>query len=479
MTSERPESPSAPDGPTQQIPGAGDPGRPAGPLGSGAKATARGMRGVARATGRASRYTVRQAQRAAQAQGAEQSGLTRLIYLHASNAAGDAAVAISLATTVFFAGADQRGARPGGAVPRPDDAPVRDRGAADRPVPRQVQPRPALGDRRDLRDPRVPLLGARGRGRRRLGAALSRSARRTRRVQGVRRDPRRRRPPTAADGLHAGEGQRPGLARGHGRRGDLRADRRAGRCRRARSGHCATRSWSSSLGTIAAIRLPEKVDSSAGEQQISLRADHGGQRRGTQIPPAVAFALRANCGPRWLSGFLILFLAFLLRGPPDRRVGGQAGAAGRPGDRRGRRRQRAGHRPGRHAQEGQPGRHRGRHAAARRGDGDHHRRLLRAVHAGRARADGRTGPVAGQAVPGRDDPGRRTPARPGQRLRPQRHHGAAGLGDRRVRRHRDAADPPPRPRRRRDRAGRLDGVRARHPAQEGPAGVGRAGPLRA
>ena len=40
-----------------------------------------------------------------QAHGAEQSGLTRLIYLHASNAAGDAAVAISLATTVFFAGA--------------------------------------------------------------------------------------------------------------------------------------------------------------------------------------------------------------------------------------------------------------------------------------------------------------------------------------------------------------------------------------
>jgi hypothetical protein len=69
------------------------------------------------------------------------------------------------------------------------------------------------------------------------------------------------------------------------------------------------------LGTIAAIRLPEKVDSSAGEQQMSLRSEEG-KRRGTQIPPAVAFALRANCGPRWLSGFLILFLAFLLRDHP-------------------------------------------------------------------------------------------------------------------------------------------------------------------
>ena len=77
-------------------------------LGTGAKVTARGMRGAARVTGRFGRFTVRQAQRAANAQGAEQSGLNRLIYLHAANAAGDAAVAISLATTVFFAGATRR-----------------------------------------------------------------------------------------------------------------------------------------------------------------------------------------------------------------------------------------------------------------------------------------------------------------------------------------------------------------------------------
>jgi hypothetical protein len=30
----------------------------------------------------------------------------------------------------------------------------------------------------------------------------------------------------------------------------------------------------------------------------------------------VAFALRANCGPRWLSGFLTMFMAFLLRDNP-------------------------------------------------------------------------------------------------------------------------------------------------------------------
>jgi hypothetical protein len=35
-----------------------------------------------------------------------------------------------------------------------------------------------------------------------------------------------------------------------------------------------------------------------------------------RIPASTAFALRANCGPRWLSGFLTLFMAFLLREHP-------------------------------------------------------------------------------------------------------------------------------------------------------------------
>ncbi len=74
-------------------------------LGTGAKVTGRGLRGMGRVTGRFSSYTMRQAKRASRAQGAEQSGLSRLIELHAANAAGDAAVAISLATTIFFAGA--------------------------------------------------------------------------------------------------------------------------------------------------------------------------------------------------------------------------------------------------------------------------------------------------------------------------------------------------------------------------------------
>jgi hypothetical protein len=34
------------------------------------------------------------------------------------------------------------------------------------------------------------------------------------------------------------------------------------------------------------------------------------------MPAAVAFALTANCGPRWLTGFLTMFMAFLLREQP-------------------------------------------------------------------------------------------------------------------------------------------------------------------
>src|SRR6476469_145217 len=71
-------------------------------LGTGAKLTGRSVAGIARFTGRFSRFTLRQARRAANAEGADRSGLSRLIEMHAFNTAGDAAVAISLAGTLFF-----------------------------------------------------------------------------------------------------------------------------------------------------------------------------------------------------------------------------------------------------------------------------------------------------------------------------------------------------------------------------------------
>jgi hypothetical protein len=72
--------------------------------------------------------------------------------------------------------------------------------------------------------------------------------------------------------------------------------------------------------TVLAILLPSKVDSSQGEVTLELlpgpSARANPQRQGMRIPGTVAFALRANCGPRWLSGFLTMFMAFLLRDNP-------------------------------------------------------------------------------------------------------------------------------------------------------------------
>ena len=67
-----------------------------------ARAAATARPGAARMTSRASRFTVRQAQRASEAEGAGESGLSRLIQMHFFNTAGDAAVAISLAGSLFF-----------------------------------------------------------------------------------------------------------------------------------------------------------------------------------------------------------------------------------------------------------------------------------------------------------------------------------------------------------------------------------------
>lgn len=69
-------------------------------------------------------------------------------------------------------------------------------------------------------------------------------------------------------------------------------------------------------GTILAILLPARVDSSEGEQQIDL-SDLTQPRKGINITHAVVNALRSNAGLRLLSGFLTIFMAFTLRDPPE------------------------------------------------------------------------------------------------------------------------------------------------------------------
>lgn len=79
-------------------------------------------------------------------------------------------------------------------------------------------------------------------------------------------------------------------------------------------------------GTVLSFSLPGKVDSAKGEDVALLAADeqhlHGPHRREVKRPGlrtvgiAVTHALGANAALRWLSGFLTFFLAFLLREHP-------------------------------------------------------------------------------------------------------------------------------------------------------------------
>ncbi|MGC9494996.1 MFS transporter [Streptomyces sp. WG7] len=91
------------------------------------------------------------------------------------------------------------------------------------------------------------------------------------------------------------------------------------------------------VGTVLSFTLPPKVDSARGEDRALLAADehhlHGplhGPLRGPDkrpglrtVGPAVTHALAANAGIRCLTGFLIFFLAFLLRVHP---LSGQSAA---------------------------------------------------------------------------------------------------------------------------------------------------------
>lgn len=71
------------------------------------------------------------------------------------------------------------------------------------------------------------------------------------------------------------------------------------------------------VGTVLAILLPDRVDSSEGEQQVDLSqlAEHP-RRKGISISRSVVDALRSNSALRLLSGFLTIFMAFTLRDPP-------------------------------------------------------------------------------------------------------------------------------------------------------------------
>ncbi|MBD8868472.1 MFS transporter [Nocardioides sp. MJB4] len=283
-----------------------------------AKASATGAKAMARGTARASRATYRVARRASHAEGAGASGMYRLIELHAFNAAGDTAVAISLAGTLFFQvpTGEARGqvalflglTMLPFAIVAPLIGPFLDRFSHGR--------RWAIGSTMAIRallclalaaavatDSTWLFPAA-------LGVLVSSKA------YGVTKA-------AAAPRLVP-----PGITL-------VKANARislAGVVGAAVSapiaGLLATigPSWSLRYGflvfaaaTVLAILLPAKVDSAAGEARLELMGGpsaRGTSRPGLRIPSPVAFALRANCGPRFLSGFLTMFMAFLLRENP-------------------------------------------------------------------------------------------------------------------------------------------------------------------
>ena len=282
----------------------------------------RGVAGASRVTGRAGRFTVRQARRASRAEGAGESGLSRLIELHAFNAAGDAAVAISLAGTLFFQvpTGEARGqvalflalTMLPFAVVAPLIGPFLDRFSHGR--------RWAIGSTMAIRaflcwalatavatesDWLFPAA---------LGVLVASKAYGVTRAAAV---PRLVPPNLTLVKANA----RVSLA------GIIGAGVSAPIAILAST---AGPEWSLRyafvifvLATIWAIRLPTRVDSSVGEGTLVLmppahdrQPETPGKRPKTRIPVTVAFALRANCGPRWLSGFLTMFMAFLLRDNP-------------------------------------------------------------------------------------------------------------------------------------------------------------------
>ncbi|MYV64873.1 MFS transporter [Streptomyces sp. WAC08241] len=77
------------------------------------------------------------------------------------------------------------------------------------------------------------------------------------------------------------------------------------------------------LGAFWALRMPPKVDSAKGERRAHLLT-HGEKKPSLRtVGPAVLHGLAANAAQRMLSGFLIFFLAFLLREHP---LSGQSAA---------------------------------------------------------------------------------------------------------------------------------------------------------
>jgi MFS family permease len=273
-------------------------------------ATGRGVRRTGQGGARAASYAFRQARRASHAEGAGDSGLSRVIELHAFNAAGDAAVAISLAGTLFFQVPTGEAREQVAlfllltmlpfAVMAPLIGPVLDRFSHGR--------RWAIGLTMALRgflcwvlaggvaDESIVMFPAA------LGVLVASKAYGVTRAAAV--------PRVVPPAL--------GLVKANSRISLAGMAGAAISAPLAVLASLAGSEWSLRYafvvfvgGTVLAILLPAAVDDARGEE----RADLTGTAR-ARVPSIVVRGLRCNMGLRVLSGFLTLFMAFLLRDEP-------------------------------------------------------------------------------------------------------------------------------------------------------------------
>ena len=294
--------------PTTTTPGTGR--RLAGATGRGLNATGRGLKRAGSATGRGASYTFRQARRASRAEGAGDSGLYRLIELHAFNAAGDAAVAISLAGTLFFAqpgeARDQVALFLGltmlpFAVVAPLLGPFLDRFSHGR--------RWAIGSTMALRAFLCWLMAdavatqSLAMFPTALGVLVASKAYGVARAATV--------PRLQPKGLSLVKANsRISLA---GVVGAAISAPIAGLASTFGSQWALRYAFVVFAGaTILSILLPAKADAKEGELPVSL----GESTKRFRVPAQVVFALRCNAGLRMLSGFLTMYMAFLLRQYP-------------------------------------------------------------------------------------------------------------------------------------------------------------------
>jgi MFS family permease len=293
-----------------QPPGETPPQRSEGGIRRAGAATGRGLRSAGAATGRAARYVFRQTRRATEAEGAGASGLSRLIELHAFNAAGDAAVAISLAGTLFFQVPTDQARNQVAlflvltmlpfAVVAPLVGPMLDRFSHGR--------RWAIGATMATRAFLCWLLASAIHGDslalfpEALGVLVASKAYGVTRAAAV--------PRVVPADL--------GLVKANSRISLAGITGAAVSAPLALLASLAGQDWTLRyaflvfvVATILSILLPAKVDESAGEERVALR---GAAR--ARVPSLVVRALRCNSGLRLLSGFLTLYMAFLLRDQP-------------------------------------------------------------------------------------------------------------------------------------------------------------------